>query len=92
MHPLFENNTLQRHSLYSPELSLLAETTTRPIRHRRSPTNTSASAGNRSRRSTSPPIKLGSTTARGLLAKMGLKNNAEVVGYAIEHDLLPKRG
>jgi len=27
-----------------------------------------------------------------LLAKMGLKNNAEVVAYAIDHDLLPKRG
>jgi len=37
-------------------------------------------------------VKTVATHRARLLAKMGLKNNAEVVGYAIEHDLLPKRG
>jgi DNA-binding NarL/FixJ family response regulator len=36
-------------------------------------------------------VKTVATHRARLLAKMGLKNNAEVVGYAIEHDLLPKR-
>jgi two-component system, NarL family, invasion response regulator UvrY len=37
-------------------------------------------------------VKTVATHRTRLLAKMGLKNNAEVVGYAIEHGLLPKRG
>ena len=37
-------------------------------------------------------VKTVATHRARLLAKMGLKNNAEVVAYAIEHDLLPKRG
>jgi two-component system invasion response regulator UvrY len=36
-------------------------------------------------------VKTVATHRARLLAKMGLKNNAEVVGYAIDHDLLPKR-
>jgi two-component system invasion response regulator UvrY len=36
-------------------------------------------------------VKTVATHRARLLAKMGLKNNAEVVGYVIEHDLLPKR-
>jgi len=36
-------------------------------------------------------VKTVATHRARLLAKMGLKNNAEVVGYAIEHGLLPKR-
>ena len=37
-------------------------------------------------------VKTVATHRARLLAKMGLKNNAEVVAYAIDHDLLPKRG
>ena len=36
-------------------------------------------------------VKTVATHRARLLAKMGLKNNAEVVQYAIEHDLLPRR-
>lgn len=36
-------------------------------------------------------VKTVATHRARLLAKMGLKNNAEVVQYAIEHDLLPPR-
>jgi DNA-binding NarL/FixJ family response regulator len=36
-------------------------------------------------------VKTVATHRARLLAKMGLKNNAEVVQYAIEHDLLPSR-
>jgi two-component system invasion response regulator UvrY len=36
-------------------------------------------------------VKTVATHRARLLAKMGLKNNAEVVQYAIEHDLLPGR-
>jgi DNA-binding CsgD family transcriptional regulator len=36
-------------------------------------------------------VKTVATHRARLLAKMGLKNNAEIVQYAIEHDLLPKR-
>jgi DNA-binding NarL/FixJ family response regulator len=37
-------------------------------------------------------VKTVATHRARLLAKMGLKNNAEVVGYVIEHDLLTKGG
>jgi two-component system invasion response regulator UvrY len=37
-------------------------------------------------------VKTVATHRARLLAKMALKNNAEVVQYALEHDLLPKRG
>ena len=37
-------------------------------------------------------VKTVATHRARLLAKMGLKNNAEIVGYAIENDLLPKHG
>ena len=37
-------------------------------------------------------VKTVATHRARLLAKMGLKNNAELVGYAIEHDLLTKGG
>lgn len=36
-------------------------------------------------------VKTVATHRARLLAKMALKNNAEVVQYALEHDLLPKR-
>jgi DNA-binding NarL/FixJ family response regulator len=36
-------------------------------------------------------VKTVATHRARLLVKMGLKNNAEVVQYAIEHDLLPSR-
>jgi two-component system invasion response regulator UvrY len=36
-------------------------------------------------------VKTVATHRARLLVKMGLKNNAEVVQYAIEHDLLPPR-
>ena len=37
-------------------------------------------------------VKTVATHRARLLAKMGLKNNAQIVQYAIEHDLLQKRG
>ena len=37
-------------------------------------------------------VKTVATHRSRLLAKMGLKNNAEIVQYAIEHDLLPRGG